>query len=170
MSNEDINDKALAYNTPDFSLKMPDMSKLGDAMPVRAGASAPDFEAPALDGRVVRPSELKGRRHVVLMMGAITSPMCSIAVPAMNRLDAQFADKEVDFYLLYAKESHPGERYRHHSSMELPNVWWNTKPTRRCIIACTNARVPRHSRTTGRYSQSCAVAGRDVLAVLSVRP
>jgi alkyl hydroperoxide reductase subunit AhpC len=118
MSDEAMNDQAKAYNTADFSLKMPDMSRLGDTMPVRAGMVAPEFEAPTLDGRVVRLSELKDKRHVVLMMGSITSPMCAIAMPAMNRLYQQFGGQGVDFYLLYAKESHPGEHYPHHTSLE----------------------------------------------------
>lgn len=113
-----MNDEARAYNTPGFSLKLPDMERLGDTMPVRAGAPAPDFEAASLDGRLIRLEELRSRRHVVLMTGSITSPMCAVALPAMNRLHARFGDRGVDFYLLYTKESHPGERYPHHISLE----------------------------------------------------
>jgi carbon monoxide dehydrogenase subunit G/peroxiredoxin len=113
-----MNDEARAYNTPGFSLKLPDIQRLGDTLPARTGAPAPDFEAPTVDGREVRLKDLIGHRHVVLMTGSITSPMCAIAVPAMNRLHAQFDPRGVDFYLLYTKESHPGENYPHHASLE----------------------------------------------------
>jgi len=107
-----------AYNTPDFRIKLPDPTRLGETIPVRVGEMAPEFEAPVLDGQVVRLRDLRGQRHVVLMMGSITSPMCAIAMPGMNQLHNDFNRRDVNFYLVYVKESHPGEHYPHHTSLE----------------------------------------------------
>lgn len=113
-----MNEDARTYNTPDFALRVPDMERLGATMPVRVGVMAPDFEAPTVEGRVIRLQDLRGKRHVVLMMGSITSPMCVIAIPAMNRLYGELGGQGIDFYLVYTKESHPGERYPHHTSLD----------------------------------------------------
>ncbi|HEY7062769.1 MAG TPA: redoxin family protein [Chloroflexota bacterium] len=113
-----MDEAARAYNTPDFSLRLPDATRLGDTLPARVGEAAPAFEAPILDGAVFRLSDARDRSHVVLLMGSITSPMCAIHVPALNRLQGRFGSRGVRFFLVYTKESHPGERYAHHTSME----------------------------------------------------
>src|SRR5438552_3944276 len=73
--NATMDDATRAYNTPDFSLRLPDATRLGDTLPARVGDAAPDFEAPILDGEVFRLSDARGQQHIVLMMGSITSPM-----------------------------------------------------------------------------------------------
>jgi hypothetical protein len=113
----DADAQARAYNTPDFSLDIPRGTHLGDTLPAKVGAPAREFEAARLDGTVFRLAEERGRRHVVLMMGSITSPMCAIAIPALNRLHADLGERGVAFYLVYTRESHPGERYPHHTSL-----------------------------------------------------
>ena len=111
-------DQARAYNTPEFSLKLPDVSRLGETLPARVGEPAPDFTALTLDGQTLGLRDVLATHHLVLMTGSITSPMCAINVPAMNRLHADYRDAGVAFCLLYTKESHPGERYPHHTSLE----------------------------------------------------
>jgi peroxiredoxin len=39
---------------------------------LRAGADAPDFELPTVDGNRLRLSALRGRKHVLLEFGSIT--------------------------------------------------------------------------------------------------
>lgn len=113
------NDAAVAYNNADFAVRIPpDLARLGETLPARLGTLAPEFEAQRLDGGTFRLADARGRRHVVLMMGAITSPMTVIGIPAMNALWREFNPRAVDFYLVYVKESHPAENYPHHTSME----------------------------------------------------
>jgi alkyl hydroperoxide reductase subunit AhpC len=112
-----MNAEERTYNAPDYALKIPALERLNESMPVRVGAMAPDFEASNLDGQRVRLRDLRGR-HVVLMMGSITSPTCVFNIPAMNRLWTEFNPRGVDVYLVYAREAHPGERYPHHTSPE----------------------------------------------------
>lgn len=109
---------ARAYNTPDFTLRMPDLSKLGETLPIRVGEVVPSFEAARLEGGKYTFSAGLLQHDIVLMMGSITSPMCAMHLPAMNDLATSFAPLGIDCYLLYTKESHPGERYPHHVSFD----------------------------------------------------
>jgi hypothetical protein len=111
-------DQESAYNTPDFWLKMPDMTRLGNTLPAQVGQPAPPFEVATLDGQRVRLGDLLGAGHVVMMMGCITSPMAAIQIPELNRVAIDFADQGVQCFLVYTKESHPGEHYPHHTSLE----------------------------------------------------
>lgn len=79
---------------------------------------APDFTASMLDGTAVSLSDFRGQRHVVMMTGAVTSPMCAFEVPEFNRLQQEFASRDVSFFLLYTRESHPAENYPAHSTWE----------------------------------------------------
>ena len=110
-------DEPRVYNSPDFTVKLPDQERLGETMPARLGQQAPDFEVSTLEGQLIRLRQLRGK-HVVLMMGSITSPMCVIPLPAMNQIYSEFKDKDIEFFLLYTKESHPAEAYPHHTSLE----------------------------------------------------
>lgn len=113
-----MSEEECLYNTPDFVFGTSVAENPGETMPAKIGAMAPDFETATLDGGFVRCSDLRGKRHVVLMTGAVTSPMCAFEIPAMNRLHEEFEPKGVSFFLLYTRESHPAERYPHHTSWE----------------------------------------------------
>lgn len=107
-----------AYNSPDFVFAAAPLQNPGDTLPARVGAPAPEFEARLLDGGTVRLKDLRAERHVVLMAGAVTSPMCAVEIPAVNRLQEEFGDRGVSVYLVYTRESHPAERYPPHASLE----------------------------------------------------
>ena len=61
--------------------------------------------------------DFRGQRHVVIMTGAVTSPMCAFEVPEFNRLQEEFDNKGVSFFLLYTRESHPAENYGAHTTL-----------------------------------------------------
>src|SRR5262249_19136675 len=113
-----MNDQERNYNLPEFASSVPSSSNPGETMAGKVGVPAPDFEAWALDGARVRLSDFRGKRHVVFMTGAVTSPMCAFEVPAFNQLLQELADRDVSFFLLYTRESHPAENYPSHSSWE----------------------------------------------------
>jgi peroxiredoxin len=106
------------YNNPDFEAHRRTSAELGDTLAARIGAPAPDFDAVLLDGGSFRLQDARGKRHVVLMMGAVTSPMTAIKLPEMNEVWRDFKALDIDFFLVYVRESHPGENYPHHSSFE----------------------------------------------------
>jgi peroxiredoxin len=87
-------------------------------MAAKVGAAAPDFEASDLNGNTIRLSDFRDRRHIVVMTGAVTSPMCAFEIPAFNQLQQEFAANGVSFFLLYTRESHPAENYPAHTSWE----------------------------------------------------
>jgi peroxiredoxin len=111
-------DEEQQYNSEDFTVASPGTTNPGETMPAKVGAPAPEFEATALDGNVVRSRDFRGKRHIVVMTGAVTSPMCAFEVPAFNRLQEEFAGNDVSFFLLYTRESHPAENYSAHDSFE----------------------------------------------------
>jgi peroxiredoxin len=113
-----MNDEERAYNLEEFAAPGPTSTNPGETMAAKVGVAAPDFEARTLDGTVVRLSDFRGKRHVVMMTGAVTSPMCAFEVPAFNQLHQEFTDLGVSFFLLYTRESHPAENYPSHSSWE----------------------------------------------------
>jgi alkyl hydroperoxide reductase subunit AhpC len=107
-----------AYNSADFVFAAVPLQNPGDTLPAKVGAPAPEFEARSLEGGTARLKQMRAGRHVVLMAGAVTSPMCAVEIPAMNRLQEEFGDRGVSFYLVYTRESHPAERYPPHASFE----------------------------------------------------
>jgi len=113
-----MTDEERAYNSEEFTGPPPAPANLGEALAAKVGAAAPDFEASTPDGKIVRLSAFRGYRHVVMMTGAVTSPMCAFEVPAFNQLQQDFNGKGVSFFLLYTRESHPAENYAAHGSFE----------------------------------------------------
>jgi peroxiredoxin len=112
-----MNDAERAYNLEEFAAGA-NAANPGITLPAQVGITAPEFDAAALDGTTLRLSDFRGRSHVVMMTGAVTSPMCAFEAPALHRLQLEFADKGFAFLLLYTRESHPAENYRAHESFE----------------------------------------------------
>lgn len=112
-----MNEQERAYNLAEFAAGA-SVTNPGETMPAKVGAAAPEYEAKTLDDKIVRLSDFRGRSHVVMMTGAVTSPMCAFEVPEFNRLQTEFAAQGVEFFLLYTRESHPAENYRAHESFE----------------------------------------------------
>ena len=113
-----MTDEERAYNSEEFTAVAPAPTNPGETMAAKVGAAAPDFEASDLEGKIVRLSDFRGKRHVVMMTGAVTSPMCAFEVPEFNRLQQEFDNAAVSFFLLYTRESHPAENYSAHTSFE----------------------------------------------------
>jgi alkyl hydroperoxide reductase subunit AhpC len=113
-----MNDAERAYNVEFFAVGTATPTNPGETLAAKVGILAPDFVAPGLDGTMVRLSDFRGKRHVVIMTGAVTSPMCAFEIPAFNQLQREFQDRDVSFFLLYTRESHPAENYPSHSSWE----------------------------------------------------
>jgi peroxiredoxin len=113
-----MTDEERDYNSEDFTVAPAPTTNPGETMPVKVGVAAPDFESATLDGKPFRLSDYRGRRHVVIMTGAVTSPMCAFEVPAFNRMQQEFDARGVSFFLLYTRESHPAENYAAHKSFE----------------------------------------------------
>jgi peroxiredoxin len=112
-----MNDEEHAYNLLEFTASFAPNNP-GETLAAKVGVIAPDFDVASLDGPLVRLSDFRGKRHVIIMTGAVTSPMCAVEIPALNRLQEEFASRGISFFLLYTRESHPAEHYPSHSSWE----------------------------------------------------
>ncbi|HEX7230801.1 MAG TPA: redoxin domain-containing protein [Candidatus Binatia bacterium] len=113
-----MNDQERAYNLEEFTAAAAPVSNPGETMPAKIGLAAPEFEAEDLNGIRVRLADFRDKRHVVIMTGAVTSPMCAFEVPEFNRLHAEFDSEGIFFFLLYTRESHPAENFSAHQSFE----------------------------------------------------
>lgn len=85
---------------------------------LHAGDMAPDFAVSDLDGRQVRLSDYRGKKHVAFELGCITAPVFVNDIPEINRIYRRFRDKDVELMIIYVREGHPAERYTAHASFE----------------------------------------------------
>jgi peroxiredoxin len=113
-----MTDEERAYNSEEFTAAASERINLSESMAAKVGVAAPEFEASTVDGSVVRLCQFRGKRYVVMMAGAVTSPMCAFEAPAFNQLQREFEERGVSFFLLYTRESHPAENYPAHASFE----------------------------------------------------
>lgn len=106
------------YNLDEFATATPSASHPGDTLGAIVGRAAPEFTARLLSGEPISLSDFRDQRHVVIMAGAVTSPMCAFEVPEFNRLQDEFGARGIAFFLLYTRESHPAETYSGHQTIE----------------------------------------------------
>ena len=83
----------------------------------RPGERAPDFELRTLQGDDFRLRNFRGYKNVVLTFGSATCPMTAGSVAGISRLAQEFGGDEVEFFFIYVREAHPGDRMPAHSSM-----------------------------------------------------
>ena len=112
-----MNDAERAYNLTEFAAGAGAVNP-GETMAAKVGVAAPAFDAQLLDGGTLRLSEFRGARHVVMMTGAVTSPMCAFEAPELARMQDEFSDLGFVFFFLYTRESHPAEHFGAHQSFE----------------------------------------------------
>ena len=83
----------------------------------RAGDRAPDFEARTLDGDNVRLKDFRHRKNVVLTFGSATCPQTAGSLPGIVDLYRE-RNPSVEFFFVYTREAHPGERLTAHRSAD----------------------------------------------------
>jgi len=83
----------------------------------RPGERAPDFELRTLEGDDFRLRDFRGHKNVVLTFGSATCPMTAGSVSGINALAQEFDRDEVEFFFIYVREAHPGDRIPAHGSM-----------------------------------------------------
>jgi peroxiredoxin len=80
------------------------------------GDEAPGFELRSLAGDVVKLSDFKNSRNVVLTFGSATCPQTAASIGGLRSLAREFPASEVAFLFIYVREAHPGaELPPHHS-------------------------------------------------------
>jgi hypothetical protein len=110
------------YNRRSFAtegiLRGQDPAHLDFQPALHVGMAAPDFAVRDLTGNPVRLSDFRGKQHVLFEFGCITAPAFINDIASLNRLHRQFHEQDVQVLVIYAREAHPGERYRAHTSFE----------------------------------------------------
>jgi len=90
-------------------------SQLGGAP--RPGDRAPDFVGRTLQGNTVHLKDFRGRKNVVLTFGSATCPQTAGSLPGINDLYTD-RDPNVEFFFVYTREAHPGDKLGAHPSYE----------------------------------------------------
>jgi peroxiredoxin len=82
------------------------------------GDVAPPFELQSLAGEVVRISDFKDSRNIVLTFGSATCPQTAASIGGLRSLAREFSRADVEFLFVYVREAHPGSEIPPHRSME----------------------------------------------------
>jgi peroxiredoxin len=69
------------------------------------GKKAPAFELPTPDGKLVRFGEPKGEGATLIEFWATTCPVCIQAMPALEELHEQYAERGLEYYAINVGES-----------------------------------------------------------------
>lgn len=104
----DENKQKFPYLNPRFKVKHYDWDVfVGPA----AGDPAVDFTATDFDGKAYKLSDFRGE-WVVLETGSSTCSQYTKNIDLMKEIRSEFSD--VEFFLIYVREAHPGERLQQH--------------------------------------------------------
>jgi Iodothyronine deiodinase len=90
-------------------------SQLGGAP--RPGDRGADFVGRTLQGDTVHLKDFRGRKNVVLTFGSATCPQTAGSLPGLNDL-YEDRDPNVEFFFVYTREAHPGEKLGAHQSYD----------------------------------------------------
>jgi hypothetical protein len=82
------------------------------------GDMAPDFELRALSGDVVRLSDFKNSRNVLITFGSATCPQTAASIGGLRALAQEFPASLVEFLFIYVREAHPGADLPPHRHIE----------------------------------------------------
>jgi hypothetical protein len=82
------------------------------------GDEAPGFALHSLTGDVVKLSDFKGVRNVVISFGSATCPQTAASIGGLRSLASEISGSDVEFLFLYVREAHPGADLPPHRSMD----------------------------------------------------
>jgi peroxiredoxin len=82
------------------------------------GDPAPEFELRSLTGDLVKLSDFKNSRNVVVTFGSATCPQTAASIGGLRSLSREFPLSEVEFLFIYVREAHPGIELPAHHSIE----------------------------------------------------
>jgi peroxiredoxin len=101
--------------TRDLLMKDVATDKIGGPNP---GDRAPDFEGRTLDGDKVKLSDYRDKKNVVLTFGSATCPFTAGSIGGMNELFEDYNGQNTQFFFVYVREAHPGEKLSAHKSIQ----------------------------------------------------
>jgi len=117
VSEQTLEASQLAGQHGDYNYNRFDASAANVTPGVTAGEKAVDVTLHTLDGEPVQVADLYAERPAVIEFGSITCPIFTSKTERMDRLADAYAD-EVDFYVVYTREAHPGLNYPAHQTLD----------------------------------------------------
>ena len=82
------------------------------------GDEAPGFELQSLAGEIIKLSDFKDTRNVVVTFGSATCPQTAASIGGLRSLAREFSRSDVEFLFIYVREAHPGVELPAHRSIE----------------------------------------------------
>src|SRR5512143_1308489 len=92
-------------------------------MALQVGDVAPDFELPASGNRIVKLSELRGKKTVLLAFYPFAfSPVCSLQLPGLQENLGEFQDLNTEVLGISVDSKHSSTAFAEHLHLEFPLV------------------------------------------------
>jgi peroxiredoxin (alkyl hydroperoxide reductase subunit C) len=90
-------------------------------MALQAGEVAPDFELPASGGRVIKLSDYRGKKHVLLAFYPFAfSPVCSLQLPGLQENLSKFKRLNAEVLGISVDSKHSSAAFAEHLHLEFP--------------------------------------------------
>lgn len=102
--NPDVPAERFKFVPPEGSQKVASFSEPDESHKISAGAPAPDFKLPLLDGGQMTLSQHKGKEIVILDFWASWCPPCRASMPIVEEVAAAYKDKGVVLYAVNQDE------------------------------------------------------------------
>ncbi|HET7871404.1 MAG TPA: redoxin domain-containing protein [Terriglobales bacterium] len=139
------------------------------------GDRAPDFKAAVLEGEMLRLSDFRNKKNVLLIFGSATCPITAAVISRLNQLYDKFRGNDTEFIFVYTREAHPGERIRAHRSNSEKQEAAHTLRDQENIampVAVDDVRGSIHRKYSGRPSTAFLIdrSGRVAFRSMWARP
>jgi peroxiredoxin (alkyl hydroperoxide reductase subunit C) len=90
-------------------------------MALQVGEVAPDFELPASGGRMIKLSEYRGKKHVLLAFYPFAfSPVCSLQLPGLQANLDRFKQLNTAVLGISVDSKHSSAAFAEHLKLEFP--------------------------------------------------
>jgi peroxiredoxin (alkyl hydroperoxide reductase subunit C) len=90
-------------------------------MALQAGDVAPDFELPASGGRMIKLSDYRGKKHVLLAFYPFAfSPVCSLQLPGLQENLGKFKRLNAEVLGISVDSKHSSAAFAEHLHLEFP--------------------------------------------------
>jgi peroxiredoxin (alkyl hydroperoxide reductase subunit C) len=90
-------------------------------MALAIGSPAPDFELPASGGRMIKLSDYRGKKNVLLAFYPFAfSPVCSLQLPGLQENLGKFVDLNTEVLGISVDSKHSSNAFAQHLHLEFP--------------------------------------------------
>ena len=92
-------------------------------MPLQVGDIAPDFELPASSNRIIKLSNFRGKKNVLLAFYPFAfSPVCSLQLPGLQESLGKFQELDTEVLGISVDSKHSSTAFAEHLKLDFPLV------------------------------------------------